>query len=489
MQPLRLLVVEDSEDDYELLLARLKSAGHAIARSVRVETAEALRAAFAHKWDAVISDHRLPHFNSAQALPIVKGIDPDLPFLIVSAAIGEEVAVESMHAGADDYVMKDRLARLAPALQHALDRAADRKRQRLAEIALKESEARFRALTANLPGMVFQMHVARDGSFTLPLVSEGSDRLFQVAPEELVAAPEALLDLLDPGVRGDFRRQLLNTLRTHRDLHWECRSNPSRMLAAQWLEFAASAREQDDGSNLLDGIVSDITPNKQAEFEIRESQMQLRELASHVARVREEERETIARELHDEIGSVLTALKFDLAWLRSHSQGADADQRIMRIDRLADTAIGANQRLVRDLRPGALEFGLVAALESQTEEFRQRMNVSCRFFSEPDEIALDRERTLAVYRICQEALNNIAKYAKATSVSVEVNASATVLSLRIRDNGRGFEPAALDKKNCFGIRGMRERALSLGGRLDVAGEPGHGVCVELTLPLHAMAAE
>jgi signal transduction histidine kinase len=117
------------------------------------------------------------------------------------------------------------------------------------------------------------------------------------------------------------------------------------------------------------------------------------------------------------------------------------------------------------------------------------MNVSCRFFSEPDEIALDRERTLAVYRICQEALNNIAKYAKATSVSVEVNASATVLSLRIRDNGRGFEPAALDKKNCFGIRGMRERALSLGGRLDVAGEPGHGVCVELTLPLHAMAAE
>src|SRR5437773_678561 len=134
MQPLRLLVVEDSEDDYELLLARLKSAGHTIARSVRVETAEALRAAFGQEWDAVISDHRLPQFNSAQALPIVKSIDPYLPFLIVSAAIGEEAAVESMHAGADDYVMKDRLARLAPALQHALDRAADRKRQRLAEI-------------------------------------------------------------------------------------------------------------------------------------------------------------------------------------------------------------------------------------------------------------------------------------------------------------------------------------------------------------------
>ena len=109
MQSLRLLVVEDSEDDYELLLARLKSAGLTIARSRRVETAAALRDALSESWDAVISDHRLPRFTSADALPIVKSMDPDLPFLIVSAAIGEETAVESMRAGADDYVMKDRL--------------------------------------------------------------------------------------------------------------------------------------------------------------------------------------------------------------------------------------------------------------------------------------------------------------------------------------------------------------------------------------------
>lgn len=487
MQSLRLLVVEDSEDDYELLLARLKSAGHRIARSRRVETAAELRAAFAEPWDAVISDHRLPQFNSAAALPIVKAIDQDLPFLIVSAAIGEEVAVESMHAGADDYVMKDRLARLGPALQHALDRAADRKHQRLAEVALKESEARFRALTANLPGMVFQMHVRPDGSFLLPYVSEGAQRLFQVLPAALVAKPEALLELLDPDARADFRRQLARASRMRRDLHWECRSDPHRNLAAQWLEFAVSSRPL-DGEALLDGIVTDITPNKQAEFEIRESQMRLRELASHVARVREEERETIARELHDEIGSSLTALKFDLAWVRAQTRDSESvGVRLAKIDKLVDTAIGANQRIVRDLRPGALEFGLVASLESQTEEFRQRMNLSCRFNSEPGEIELDRERALAVYRICQEALNNIAKYAQATVVSVEVKATDHMLSMRIIDNGRGFEPMALEKKQCFGIRGMRERALSLGGRLDVVGEPGRGTAVELTLPLHAMA--
>jgi signal transduction histidine kinase/CheY-like chemotaxis protein len=488
MQPLRLLVVEDSEDDYELLLARLRTAGHEVARSVRVETAEALREALKHGWDAVISDHRLPQFNSAQALPIVKGSDPDMPFLIVSAAIGEEVAVESMRAGADDYVMKDRLARLAPALEQALDRSMDRKRKRLAELALKESEARFRALTGNLPGMVFQLHLAPDGRISLPLVSEGAGRLFHVRPAELAAAPDLLLELLDPEERDDFRRELSKAQRTGKDLHWECRSNPARLLDAHWLEFAAAVRIQEDGSALLDGIVSDITPNKQAEFEIRESQMQLRELASHVARVREEERETIARELHDEIGSVLTALKFDLAWLhgQSGSQPAVA-KRLEKTEKLADRAIGANQRIVRDLRPGVLEFGLVASLESQTDEFRQRMSVACRFSSEPEEIELDRERTLAVYRICQEALNNVAKYAKATAVSVEVRASEAMLSMRIKDNGCGFTAGELDRKQCFGIRGMRERALSLGGTLEVLGEPGRGTKVELSLPLPGQA--
>ena len=336
--------------------------------------------------------------------------------------------------------------------------------------------------------MVFQMHVAPDASFSLPFVSEGAERLFRTSPATLIATPEGLLDIIDPDQRADFRRQLMKTLRAGRDLRWECRSNPGRMLAAQWLEFAASARRLDDGGVLLDGIASDITPSKQAEFEIRESQMQLRELASHVARVREEERETIARELHDEIGSVLTALKFDLAWLRGQLERTPTlGQRLAKIDKLADTAIGANQRIVRDLRPGALEFGLVASLEAQAEEFKQRMNVACRFHSDPDEIELDRERMLAVYRICQEALNNIAKYAQASAVSVDVKATDAFLSMRIADNGRGFAPAALEKKQCFGIRGMRERALSLGGKLDVVGEPGRGTAVELTLPLHTLS--
>jgi two-component system, NarL family, sensor histidine kinase UhpB len=485
MQPLRLLVVEDSEDDYLLLLARLKGAGYVIARCLRVETGEALTEALnAESWDAVISDHRLPHFNSAAALPVVKRADPDLPFLIVSAAIGEEAAVEAMQAGADDYVMKDRLARLAPALQRAIDRAADRKHQRLAEFALKESEARFRSLTGNLPGMVFQMHITDDGAFKLPFVSDGAERLFHVAPDLFVRAPHLLLDLLAAEMRDEFTQRLAEAARTQHDLHWECRSDPTRVVAAQWLEFAASARTLAAGGVLWDGIVSDITRQKRAELDMRESQQQLRDLAAHVVRVREEEREAVARELHDDIGSTLTALKFDLAWLRGQVQASpEIAERFVKIARLVSTAIEANTRIVRNLRPGVLEFGIVASLEAQADEFGQRMNIPCEFTSDPEELDLDRERALTVYRICQEALTNIAKYAQATAVRIQVNAANGALKMRIVDNGQGFEAEALAAKRCFGILGMRERALSLGGTLDVHGILGKGTTVELTLPL------
>src|SRR5207249_7016245 len=203
---LALVVIEDAESDFDLLLRRLRNAGWDLT-ATRVETANALRDALARSPSAVISDHRLPGFSSLEALSIVRAFDPDLPFLIVSGAIGEEVAVEAMRAGAADYINKDKLGRLIPALQRALESAATRRRQREAEAALVESEARFRALTANLPGMVFQMQLVED-KLSLAYVSEGSRRLFGLPPDRLVAEPTLLFDLLGPGDGAELRRVL-----------------------------------------------------------------------------------------------------------------------------------------------------------------------------------------------------------------------------------------------------------------------------------------
>jgi len=485
--PLALIVIEDSPDDYDLLLARL-ARGERKVDAVRVETRQALDEALtSRRWDAVISDHRLPQFTSLEALAVVRAHDRELPFLIVSGAIGEEVAVEAMRAGADDYLMKDKLGRLEPALTRALEAAAARRRQRAAEQALIESELRFRALTANLPGMVFQLEET-DGRFALSYVSEGARRLFDVAPEALTSQPERWLAQVPRADALALRRALRGAASERHDLHWIGRVNTAAG-DVRWIEVAASARAVAPGCAIWDGIVTDITPQKQAESELRGSREELRTLAVHQTRVREQEREAIAREIHDDVGSTLTAIKFELAFLRN---ALKSDERftapLARVGQLIDTAILSSTRIMHDLRPGILDEGVVAALEWQARSFEQRMGIACRFASSHDEIPLSPEQAIAVFRICQEALNNVAKYAEARAVDIRLRAGSGRLTLDIGDDGKGIEPGDLNRPDRFGLRGMRERAHSLGGTVDIQGVPGSGTRISVSLPLARAAS-
>jgi PAS domain S-box-containing protein len=482
VDPVSLVIIEDSIDDYELLLARLRSGSRPI-RARRAETpdelVEALRGGGI---DAVISDHRLPRFGSLEALRIVRAHDRDLPFLIVSGAIGEEVAVEAMREGADDYLMKDKLGRLEPALARALDAAAARRQQRLAEAALLESESRFAALTANLPGMVFHLE-KRNDRFSLVYVSEGARALFGVAPEVLCADPERWFACLVPDDAAALRA-LLSEVTAAGEVRWIGRVDRDGQEA--WVEISASARTIAAGHVIWDGIVSDITLQKRAEAALRSQREELRLLASHLTRVREQEREAIAREIHDDVGSTLTALKFELTLLRGD---ASLDRAIDRAHQLVDNAISSSTRIMHDLRPGILDEGVVAALEWQARSFEQRMGIACRFASSHETIPLGPEQAIAVFRICQEALNNVAKYAEANAVDIRLRAASGRLSLEIEDDGKGIAPSDLAKPDRFGLRGMRERAHSLGGTVAFEAAADTGALVRVVLPLAQGASD
>jgi len=257
----------------------------------------------------------------------------------------------------------------------------------------------------------------------------------------------------------------------------------------RWIEVAASARAVAPGRAIWDGIVTDITPQKQAESELRGSREELRTLAVHQTRVREQEREAIAREIHDDVGSTLTAIKFELAFLRN---ALKSDERftapLSRVGQLIDTAILSSTRIMHDLRPGILDEGVVAALEWQARSFEQRMGIACRFASSHDEIPLSPEQAIAVFRICQEALNNVAKYAEARAVDIRLRAGSGRLTLDIGDDGKGIEPGDLNRPDRFGLRGMRERAHSLGGTVDIQGVPGSGTRISVSLPLARAAS-
>ncbi|MES2568569.1 MAG: sensor histidine kinase, partial [Verrucomicrobiota bacterium] len=239
--------------------------------------------------------------------------------------------------------------------------------------------------------------------------------------------------------------------------------------------------------------VQDITARHQDEQLLRESQSQLRALADRLIAAREEEARRIARELHDEMGQYLTALKLDATWLRQRMNicceaglGVDLNERLDRMLRLIDTTIERSRKICTELRSGVLdELGLVAALEWQAQEFEERTNIFCSLSLPIADPPLDYQRATTVFRIFQEVLTNIARHADATEVDVRLEMAGELMTLRVSDNGRGISKSEIAGATGLGLLGMRERALGAGGSVSICGEPGQGTIVVLQLPTNS----
>jgi signal transduction histidine kinase len=232
-------------------------------------------------------------------------------------------------------------------------------------------------------------------------------------------------------------------------------------------------------------LQQEISERTRAEAELKRSQEQLRDLASHLQSIREEERSQIAREIHDELGQALTALKMDVHWLR-HKLPKDQvllSGKIKSMSGLIDTTVQSVRRISSELRPKLLDdLGLSAAMEWQANEFMSRAGIECHISSEPEDIILDQARSTAFFRIFQETLTNIARHAQATEVEVMLQEDTEAVELVVRDNGKGITESQIANAKSLGIIGMRERVHSLGGDLKIAGVPKKGTTVEVRIP-------
>jgi signal transduction histidine kinase len=234
-----------------------------------------------------------------------------------------------------------------------------------------------------------------------------------------------------------------------------------------------------------------------ADRDLQASQRRLSALAQHLQTSVETERHAIAREIHDDVGGSLTALKFDLEWIRKRSPDPAVQQRVLSALETVSQAIGASQRIMQNLRPDILEQGLLAALQWMSGRFEKRTGIACTFRSPllhmpgADALVLPAGVPLVAYRTAQEALTNITKHARAEHVVVDLAVSAGVLSLEISDDGRGLSAQDLAKAQSFGIRGLHERAATVGGWVDLSSAgPGRGTTLILSVPLedHGAAA-
>ena len=346
---LRVLHIEDSQDDHELLGLRLRRDGLEVMLH-RVESEQEFRQALDMPWDVVLSDYTLPGFSGLLALEILKDSGLLIPFVIVSGLIGEDTAVSAMRAGASDYLLKDKLARLAPAIERAIQNAEAQRARQLSEQALAESRQR------------------------------------------------------------------------------------------------------------------------------------LSELAQHLQTSVDNERAAIAREIHDDVGGALTALKFDLAWIARHSTDTQVLSRARQALELVDHALGASQRIMLNLRPAVLDQGLVPALQWMTQDFSERTGITAHLRTGERVAGFSADVAMVVYRVVQEALTNVRKHSGAAQVSIDLALTQEVLSVEVSDDGHGWLPQDLKKAGSFGLRGLRERAQTVGGWIDLSSSP-RGATLIVSIPL------
>ena len=249
---------------------------------------------------------------------------------------------------------------------------------------------------------------------------------------------------------------------------------------------ASISQHSEDGRNFFTVILRDVTARVQAEAALKRSQEELQELGAAADVAREQDKNRIARELHDELGQALTMLQMDVAWCKEKlPAGEDAFAR--RLDKMAGLLTGtvaATRRIAADLRPLVLDdLGLLPAVESLVENFRQRTGIPCELAVSNPEMQLPAAHSTAVFRVVQEALTNVAKHAQAKHVEVAIEQHPTEVTLNIRDDGRGFAPQKPRNAGSFGLIGLRERAYLIGGDATITSAPGQGTSIELRLPI------
>jgi signal transduction histidine kinase len=230
----------------------------------------------------------------------------------------------------------------------------------------------------------------------------------------------------------------------------------------------------------------DANEARQAARRLEESLVQVRRLAAHLQEMREEERRRIAREIHDELGQQLAGLKIDVVALERELQRSSSAlaPRAASMKTLIDQVMGSVRRLSAELQPGLLDdFGLVAAIEWQAEVFEEHTGIATELVIETNDAGLSTPRLTAIFRVLQESLTNVARHARADRVRIALRREADRLCLEVTDNGVGLEARRLRDPGSYGIAGMRERLLALGGAFSIEGGKGHGTSVRANLPL------
>lgn len=471
--PARILVVDDTPEVVDWMRLMLQGAGYEVLTAYG--GAEGLALAQRTAPSLVLLDAMMPDLDGFEVCTRLKANEATraIPVIFISALDDSETETRGLALGAADFVTKPiNLAVLLARVQTHLALYAQR----------RSLEGMFRDVIEFAP----DAFILSDRDGRIVQANARAQELFGYSRAELLGlATEALLV---PDVRGQHQERRAAVLGQARGSSF---GSQTRCLRKDGSEFAGEVSVgtlQTNRGELLIAVVRDVTERQQQEEMLRASRQRLRDMAAQSEAMREYERKSIAREVHDELGQVLTALRMDLTFLdmRYGAQQPELQAKFHDMRGLVDRAIQGVRNVATNLRPAALDMGLIPAIEWLCGEFRRNTGIACDLDAGGGGIDLPEDRAIGLFRIVQESLTNVTRYAQARHVGVSLQRAPDddALRLQVQDDGRGFDPAQAATGKSFGLLGMQERAVALGGTLDVQSAPGQGTCIRATIPLY-----
>jgi two-component system sensor histidine kinase UhpB len=476
--------------------------------SRRVETREAFTRTLEEFCpDLILADYSLPSFDGMSALGITRRQRPELPFIFVSGAMGEERAIELLREGATDYILKDRLSRLPSAVLRAMRDVQERKQRKAMEKKLRDSEEKYRSLVESTDDSIYML----DPSGVYLFANEKYLSRIGLSPEEVIGRPygsfhtgrqeEELLSklpqVIESGSSIQFEdsgagdnRYYLRTLSPVRDPETGkvvsvtviSKDITERKYAEDVLKQAHSELEK---TNLK--LQSEIMKRDQTEKILQGYHEKLRSMTSELTLAEERERQRLATELHERIGQTLAISKLKLEVLREGTQGIQTEP-LNQILQLVEGAIQDTRSITRELSSPVLhQFGFPAAVEWLTEQIQERYGIPVSLSIEERVQVPEYDFQILLYQATRELLMNSIKHAKASRIQVHLGMSQEKIRIQVKDDGVGFtykseSPESSEKG--FGLFSIRERLTHIGGAMSIESNSGEGVCTTLSAPLH-----
>lgn len=408
-------------------------------------------------------------YRSSMSLPIIKS--------------GKVVGAFSFYAPVKNFFDDSEIALLEEAtgdVAFALEVFEKEEMRRKAEQGIVESERRYHTLAEVSPVGIFHTDAAGSTTYVNPRWCQISGITYEKA------MGNGWFEAVHPDDRDMLRRNWEEATRHQQVSVSEYRFVRPNGSTAWVIGQAIPERDADGAIVGYVGTTTDITDRKLAEKEMEESSQKLRQLTTHLLNIREEERKRIGREIHDELGQQLTAIKMDISWIAKKTDPSQEafKTKLQNVIALLDGGNQSIRRILNELRPVILDdYGLLEALRWQAQQFTANTHIPVAMTASESDMKIPEEISTCIFRIFQEALTNITRYAKATQVKVSLDIDSDSVLLNIEDNGLGFDTELTKTKKSFGILGMKERVASLNGRFDLSSVPGNGTRISIHIPI------